>query len=356
MSYELVDDHGGGADFATSGGLQELRDADIPQRLADFLDRGTLTPEEVSALIVELTGGEWDYIAEALDNLQGNVVLSNGIVEDDGVDYSFPDHKGRPGLEGGSLPRDAGGGEVRTRSRREIAQGFAASIGLPQDVAVDYGGAGYKFKVGDQEFTAAGQFNPTTETITVYDGAFSATTDGKAYVIPGVLAHEIQHAKFDKWKQQAMEERHEFYVMPRTERIQYETDNGFLNEAGKKRFPNYAAYETYGDPDYQRSLWKNDGITDYSTSYWKDFIKTGGNDSQKFERAVDETLGEVARLVMENPNTWGRDDMIAPNSPAHVWVDLYKKIGKASLAIKPPREVPSGKVALSTLYDRHRLH
>jgi len=102
MSYELVDEHGGGADLATSGGLQELRDAEIPQRLADFLDRGTLTPEEASALIVELTGGEWDYIADALDNLQGNVVLSNGIVEDDGADYADWNEAEHPRHEAGS--------------------------------------------------------------------------------------------------------------------------------------------------------------------------------------------------------------------------------------------------------------
>jgi hypothetical protein len=82
MSYILVDEEGKVADFASNAGLQEL-EANGPEELQAFLDTGSLTAEEAAALADALRGDPtYSYIAELLDGIKGDIILSNGVAHE----------------------------------------------------------------------------------------------------------------------------------------------------------------------------------------------------------------------------------------------------------------------------------
>ena len=82
MSYVLIDEAGKARDFATNAGLEELR-VGASLALLRLLDEG----EADDALRQEIAEapGTPVYIAEALDELEGAVVLTNGVVEEDAM-------------------------------------------------------------------------------------------------------------------------------------------------------------------------------------------------------------------------------------------------------------------------------
>ena len=79
MSYVLIDEAGKARDFATNAGLEELRSG-ASSALLRLLDEG----EADDALLQEIADapGTPADLAEALDELEGAVTLTNGVEED----------------------------------------------------------------------------------------------------------------------------------------------------------------------------------------------------------------------------------------------------------------------------------
>lgn len=203
---------------------------------------------------------------------------------------------------------------LEAKEREETVDRVARTLGVPSGTDTTFGGDGYKFKVGGEEYVAAGQFNPATNTITIYNGAFQDEA-----LAAGVVAHELQHAKFNQWRNQATKEHRQLIRMEGSEQVKYWVDNGFqrsLTPEGEKKFPFYASWKKFRDDDLQRELERADGITPYSASYWREYNSGSGT----FERAVDETLAEVAKLRVNNSN--------AMREAKAVWTDLYDEINK----------------------------
>lgn len=204
---------------------------------------------------------------------------------------------------GGSGGGDGGSGGVEHMG---IAADTAKSLGISPD-SIEYGGEGYAFSVGDDNFTAAGQYDPSTGKITLYKGAMTSEINTKV-----VTAHEVQHAKYDVVVRKGYEaERVE--VMKEFQANNYENADNILSPSGKLRgeyidkYPLYNAFQPYFEGEQFNELVDRDGITGYSKSYWKAY-----HDGKVSSRtAINETLSEVAAqkalgINRDIPNVWRR--------------------------------------------------
>lgn len=195
-------------------------------------------------------------------------------------------------------PRDeagrwsAGGGATGAEAPMGIAVALdvASNAGVSPDI-VEYGGAGYEFSVGDDHYIAAGQFNPTTGRITLYDGAMRDEATLKS-----VTAHEAQHVKYHKVKDQVHQEERAAVALQMEHAKAGEGEwndvmgpSGKLKPAYADQFPIYNRMERYYNRDAVE-LERKDGITPYSKSYWKAYKDR----KVSFDTAVNETLAEVA--------------------------------------------------------------
>lgn len=111
MSYILVDENGKTADLATNQGLQDLYSKAGPQ-LKQFLDDGEVTESDREDLIAELElEDDFDYIAEAMVDMDGDIILSNGIEdESDDVEKVYCPTGEGGGIDPTCSPGESGGG------------------------------------------------------------------------------------------------------------------------------------------------------------------------------------------------------------------------------------------------------
>lgn len=98
MSYVVIDEDGNARDLATNAGLERLvlellvksKDATASSALESFLETGTATAEEVARIVAQApTEGEWAYLRDLFSSLSGDVVLSNGVVEEEEGEQRF---------------------------------------------------------------------------------------------------------------------------------------------------------------------------------------------------------------------------------------------------------------------------
>lgn len=204
------------------------------------------------------------------------------------------------------------GGDSGITQRMGIAESTARELGVNPD-DIEYGGEGYAFSVGDDNFIAAGQFDPSTGKITLYKGALNASETE----LKGITAHEVQHAKFNTVMSEYHAEVQRIINDPGT--IDKISPSGKVREQFKGEFPAYEAIDPY--ISQSRELAKKDGITSYSTSYWKAYFDGKVN----FETAVNETLAEVAHQKAIGVKTG------IPN----VWRNFYNEINAQHKRIKP---------------------
>lgn len=255
-------------------------------------------------------------------------------------------HSGRPGKLGGS---NKGGGHRRigfdsaTRTLltgtpnihgglRVLAQHFrnqrnelkpvieAAAKELGYDPnRIEYAGEPFAFKVGEEQYVAGGTYHPDTRRIRLYKGAF---TPDRSEVYKGLLAHEIQHDRWNSFMKKAQEQDDAL-----NERLTGEYKAGihytksFMKPDGTIRDPKEAKkYEAQQLRSKIFQEWemleKSDGMTEYSKSYWKSHMTK--RTSETFNKALNETLAEAAHL-----KTTGQWDKV--KSP---WKGLYNKIAK----------------------------
>jgi hypothetical protein len=81
MSYVLIDSNDNTFDLASNKGIDEIYDAG-PDLLKKLLDDGELLEDEIQELAEELEGGPLQYIADLLQKVEGDVILSNGIEDE----------------------------------------------------------------------------------------------------------------------------------------------------------------------------------------------------------------------------------------------------------------------------------
>lgn len=191
----------------------------------------------------------------------------------------FPGHPFR----GNQYASGEGGGAADlggdTTQRMGIAESTARDLGIDPS-NIEYGGDGYAFSVGEDNFIAAGQFDPSTGKITLYKGALVNDEVTKA-----VTAHETQHAKYNSVMNEYHTEVRKILDDPRD----MITMSGKVRDEFKGELQTYSAIQPYIE-SRANELIKKDGITSYSTSYWKAY-KDG---KVHFDTAVNETLAEVA--------------------------------------------------------------
>lgn len=171
-------------------------------------------------------------------------------------------HAGRPGEIGGSASESEG---AETEALRSFVKDSARKFGFPPErIKIE----AYKndFNVGGQAFHEAAHYDPDTGEITL-------NSDTSVFEAKGLMAHEIAHDMF-----------HQTY--------EGDTQDPSIQEL--KKFVE----------DHRDELILEDGVTDYSKAYWKQYENTPGPSMHRsdvlkqaaWNAAMSETVAEVAYL------------------------------------------------------------
>jgi len=211
-------------------------------------------------------------------------------------------------------------------ARSAMARNVARELGFPTGKVKTEEGAGREFKVGDRAFTEGGHAEIyTTGNIVIYTG--NNSDDG----IRGVVAHEIEHVRFEGVLQDYNEDMRRLSYYAQNDHEQYDkiTDPvGFLDpEKGAGAvLPTATALQGTLELHIDQ-LAKDDGVSDYSKAYW-DAVKSPesvakyGGYKQSRERAIHETLAEMARTKFtKEPYPTGL-------KPTKLWRDLFSTVNK----------------------------
>jgi hypothetical protein len=206
----------------------------------------------------------------------------------------------------------------------KLASSTAKKLGYPKDDITIASSVGYEFSVGESHFRAAGQYDSSNRQITLYAQSISNPND-----TPGIVAHEIEHASFDQ-AQRAYQREYEDLI-DRSKAAGYSgkendplTRGGMLKPERAGQFPAVAAMDKYqgrvttDSGKVREKLTKEDGVSDYSRAYWKDYGES--KDAVKFERACNETLAEMSRIKLETGKLPG----------TKVWRDYYRDVKKSA--------------------------
>jgi len=208
---------------------------------------------------------------------------------------------------GGAQPTMADQEPEHLEAMRQYRFGTVASE-TAQKAGIDpailkYGGDGYNFEVGGQQFKAAGQYDPSTGEITLFDGAL---TDSKTTA--EVTTHEAEHRIYSV-VQAGMSLERQSLVTDKGDPI---WADGALKPGYEEKYPIHALlepYERHGGSTSEEfhdapkgqldNLIKKDGVSPYSTAYW-DAVKSG---TGSVYTAINETLAEVARITLNCPRS-----------------------------------------------------
>lgn len=245
-------------------------------------------------------------------------------------------HIGRPGKVGGSakgagLQAIGATATMSTYQRRMRAQmhrdtrallkndleSVVLELGYDPNM-VKYAGHGYGFEVGGRKFTAAADYNPNTGVIRVFQDSIYESDAGFA-VRRGIMAHEIQHAKFTKFEEILKQQNNAI-----TERLREEDnagvpfnkqflrpDGSFRNLEDAAKYPAVVIQTKLMD---KHDIYKNlGGVSDYSNAYWEAYRAGKGG----YYVAINETLAEVAKLRATKAGVVSKE-----------WNDLYDELSK----------------------------
>lgn len=142
------------------------------------------------------------------------------------------------------------------------------------------------FELNGKELHYAGAAYKDTGNITIHATAANNLTQ---HTIPGLMAHEIMHQKFNAFLADYRSEREQVMAIPQNSvpvQINTGTDNprtvmrdamtpdGTLRAPYDKQFPTYQSYVTLVEQK-QGQLIKEDGCTSYSEDWWKEFSGPG---------------------------------------------------------------------------------
>jgi SPP1 gp7 family putative phage head morphogenesis protein len=189
-------------------------------------------------------------------------------------------------------------------------EGLVNELGI--EPPVSYGGQGYEFSVGDNQYKAAGSYNPTTGKITIYDGAFQNDETLKS-----VLIHEWTHDGFRDFRRVLDEQSEEIMRLAREiedPKLWPIRLDGYLRPEYKEQFWAYDIQQRYFTGDAFKELLEKDGVTPYSRAYW-DAWKAGGG-RVTTDMAINETLAEIASV----------DSRKEGKNVSKIWRKLYNEV------------------------------
>lgn len=173
---------------------------------------------------------------------------------------------------------------------REKIDVIAEQYGYPKD-KIFMSDEQYSFSVGDKSYTSGGvayindhpELGRKKGDIVIY-GKPNFEND---LPIRGIMAHEISHHKFDK----VMSNYHKEYMAHKENPDDKPT---------AAKYPITAVLLKTKLLTGIRALIDSDGVSPYSLSYWNDFYNAQPTHRQsKLNRAIDETIAEIARLDEE---------------------------------------------------------
>jgi len=261
------------------------------------------------------------------------------------------------------------------RGAQVVAAQVAKTLKFPLErIVFQPPGTAPSYTMGTTSFTAGATYDPTTRTISVYglptvqrQWTVRDATTGEVTLLgdqtpstvdaanfASMLAHEIQHDRFHTVMQayRAEQDRirdydNKIYVeyagAPYYELGQHTHTNaaGYLKPEHRDKYPTVAALEDFleGGPVTER-LNKEDGISDYSTRWWRNWQEgrgfgTGG--FSPYQSVLNETQAEVAASLVSRK--YGR----AAQPPSPTWRKFYYAINReyTRLTRKPRRTPPA---------------
>lgn len=271
-------------------------------------------------------------------------VIRNKLFHLGGPGSGFHGHRGRPGKVGGSskgdrtledVLRDHDKGyeemevdmenlppapQYQKPDHRKRVEDAVNRLGYPIDQVESTEDQGYIFNVGDQTYRADGEYDPKTGKIRVFD--IDQKTDS---TLEGILAHEVQHSRWkryhDAYQQQFIEVEKSVRATDDKSQWLIRLDGDLRYESDKERLWAYDLHEKYlihSTRNWNR-LQEADGVTDYSRAYWNKAEVS--KSSFDYDRAVDETLAEIARLEVSAPIE--KFTAVTP-----IWQEFYKRVRK----------------------------
>jgi len=228
----------------------------------------------------------------------------------------------------------------RARAERQSAEHHNQILGAGQAAAklLGYDSKLVRASTEDYTFTltgtlrhAAGLAHLATGVITLYPEQIYNTDAAVS-----VTAHEVAHQKYQtvlnflnkeydalgEAERQATQQGRESLTKP----------DGTLRDQYREQFPLISRFEKHKGDALDRRI-KNDGITDYSKDYWKEYETDKGIVALK--TASHETIAEIARRSSETGKIEG--------SPA--WRSYYKDVMKSYDEIQEKLEAAKAKAA-----------
>jgi hypothetical protein len=220
------------------------------------------------------------------------------------------------------------------------------------------------FELNGQTHHAAGTYHPDTDTINLYSKQLvHGTQFERSFANSGLIAHEIEHAKFQallndyKSEYEALQKDPDYEASkptwekapgaddgttrpvygPRTDTFMH--PDGRLKEPYAERYPVYSAYtDTFikagGIHDH---FAKTDGVSHYSKEWWTDWA----NGKAQTDSAMHETLAEMARIKytggsymhfkegkepIDGKKVYFATTKGSPKRVSREWAELYKLV------------------------------
>lgn len=300
-------------------------------RIVSKFGRGTLLPESVLAEGRRRVEAGEDAAAVALELAHLEVDLLDFGEEHRALEFNPEqprDERGQWTSGGGTTVIDEEkriDEERRAKVERRAAD-IAKQMGVNPSIINVVDKEPREFQVGNLKFHEAGHYDPRTGMIEInarnsYDDRMSVTQ--------GIAAHEVSHAIYDAARAEQAAEHEEISNLPKAEIDRLYRASGYVRPETRQevhdRWPVSAAFyqhigdsyleteaEQQGESRFKRNmdaLEKADGVSDYSRAYWQ---KGALSQSGGFERAVNETLAEVARYQMTSPAWEGK-------KPDEIW-------------------------------------
>jgi len=265
-----------------------------------------------------------EIIEEKISKEMVTVVLKGG------AGSGHHGHKGIPGHQGGSLPRDASAArkvrranilandlsaEERERLESELTE-IAEKLGFPADKMLFYNIEGKDFEVGSNSYKTAATFDG--KYIVIYKGGLYGFVEKGLEFNKRIIAHEISHYRYSKFQKLY---RRQSALLQKELDSAYDTKlimsaKGELTPEYKEKYWAYDIYErNFQYENDRQALWE-----DPVSSYGKSYIEVARTSKYGVdrERSIDENLAEIASYSI---NSSGYS--VSPR-----WAKLYNEINQ----------------------------
>lgn len=222
---------------------------------------------------------------------------------------------------------------VRDDKRIDFIRRAAVRLGLTPELSerLTYSPVNTTFELNGERLGVAGEYHSADGRIVIRDGAFKLSRSGAF----GVIAHEIEHAVFDWTRANILSELEAITSQMWDREFEEIGITQARMEAGKQeRIANlidgnpYAKFFVENNPyEYGRTpageaLIRNDGVSEYSAKYWKQYEQypTATN----MTLAINETLAEIARIKLTSGTAKGVRQ--GDKMPGAEWEAYYQKV------------------------------